>query len=74
MRRETSQGRYAEATPSAKALEIRRRVLGEDNLDTAATYDNLAINLNSQGRYSEAAPLYARVLEVRRRKLGEDHP
>ena len=38
----------------AKALAIRRKVLGEEHPDTAVSYNNLAFNLNSQGKYAEA--------------------
>ena len=43
---------------SSKALAIRRKVLGEDHPDTAASYNNLACNLDAQGKYAEAEPLY----------------
>ena len=50
------QGKYAEAEPLyQKALAIRRKVLGEDHPDTAASYNNVASNLNAQGKYAEAA-------------------
>ena len=59
---------------SAQALAIRRRVLGEDHPDTAASYNNLACNLKAQGKYAEAEPLLPQALAIRRRVLGEDHP
>ena len=47
-----AQGRYDEAEPLyRKALEIRKRVLGEHHPDTAQSYNNVAANLNAQGRY-----------------------
>lgn len=34
----------------------------------------LAIAVRSQGKYSEADPLYLRAIEIRERILGADHP
>jgi tetratricopeptide (TPR) repeat protein len=48
--------------------------LGPDHPDTATSYDNVAVNLNAQGRYSEAEPLFRKALEIRERVLGPDHP
>ena len=48
--------------------------LGEDHPDTATSYNNLASNLNAQGRYDEAEPLYRKALEIHTQVLGEDHP
>ena len=70
-----AQGRYDEAEPLyQKALEIRKRELGEDHPDTATSYNNVAANLNAQGRYDEAEPLYKKALEICEKVLGEDHP
>jgi tetratricopeptide (TPR) repeat protein len=69
-----AQGKYAQAQPLLeKALEIRRRLLTDDHLDTSESYDFLAANLNAQGRYAQAQPLYEKALEVRRRLLTDDH-
>ena len=57
-----------------KSLEIRQRVLGEEHPSTAASYNNVASNLNAQGRYEEAEPLFRKSLEIRQRVLGEEHP
>jgi tetratricopeptide (TPR) repeat protein len=68
-------GQYAAARPLfEKALEIRRRLLGDDHPDTAQGYNNLAYNLTFQGKYAQARPLYEKALEIRRRLLGDDHP
>jgi hypothetical protein len=48
-------GNYRAAQPLyEKALEIRRRLLSDDHPDTARSYNNLAANLNAQGRCNEA--------------------
>ncbi|WP_158305812.1 tetratricopeptide repeat protein [Parvularcula bermudensis] len=57
-----------------RALEITLAEFGEDHPDTATSYNNIAYNLNAQGRYGEAAPLLRQGLEIFQRVLGEDHP
>ncbi len=34
----------------------------------------MAVNLNAQGKYAQAQPLYEKALEIRRRLLTDDHP
>ncbi|WP_293866479.1 tetratricopeptide repeat protein, partial [uncultured Alsobacter sp.] len=46
---------------------------GPDHPSTAASYNNLASNLDAQGRAGEAEPLYRKALEIRERMLGPDH-
>ena len=64
----------AEEKWNRQSLEIRQRVLGEEHPDMAASYNNVAYNLNAQGRYDEAEPLFRQGLEIRQRVLGEEHP
>ena len=65
----------SEAEPLFReALETRERVLGADHPDTAASYNNVASNLDAQGRYEEAEPLFPKALEIRERVLGANHP
>ena len=42
--------------------------------DTATGLNNLAELYRTQGRYSEAEPLYKRSLLIREQQLGADHP
>ncbi|MCP3959037.1 MAG: serine/threonine protein kinase [bacterium] len=56
-----------------EALEIRRRELGEDHLETAVCLDLLASLYHDQGDYEGAEPLYRRALEIREISLGPDH-
>jgi non-specific serine/threonine protein kinase/serine/threonine-protein kinase len=68
-------GLYKESEPILRrSVEIRRRLSGEENLDTLASLHGLASSLERLGRYEEAEKLYAEVVERRRRLLGEDHP
>ena len=55
------------------ALEIRKRVLGEEHPDTLTSMHSLANLYNDQGRYAEAEPRYLKTLEIRKRVLGEEH-
>ncbi|MGH7171331.1 MAG: CHAT domain-containing protein, partial [Gemmataceae bacterium] len=56
-----------------KALDIFRKVRGEEHLDTAISYNNLASNLHAQGRYVEAEAGYHKALAIKRKVLGEEH-
>ena len=68
-------GRYSEAEPLyQQALEMRKRLLGDEHPDVASSLNNLANLYDSQGRYTEAEPLYQQALEMRKRLLGDEHP
>ena len=68
-------GKYREAEPfHRKALQIRGQVLGEEHLDTASSYNNLAGLLQAQGKYEEAEPFYRKAMKIREQVLGEAHP
>ena len=56
-----------------KAVEIHRRLLGDDHLHTTVSLNNLAFNLDSQAKFVEAEKLYEKVLESRLRLLTENH-
>ena len=57
-----------------QALELTKRLLGEEHPHVATSLNNLALLYKSQGRYSEAEPLYLQALEIRERGLGANHP
>ena len=57
-----------------KALEIRRRLLTDDSPQTANSYNNLAVNLDNQGKFALAQPMLERALEIHRRRLTDNHP
>jgi serine/threonine protein kinase/tetratricopeptide (TPR) repeat protein len=70
-----SLGLYEQArTMLEKALELKKKIYGEDSLSVADTLQNLGIVLDSQGRYDEAAADFRKALEIRSRKLGPDDP
>jgi len=67
-------GRYEDAgTQFSGALEIRRRVLGEEQPETLMSMNNLAITFRARGRLDEAEAMHRQCLEIRRRVLGEEH-
>ena len=47
--------------------------MGQQSLAAASGNNNLAVNLNSQGRYADADPFYRKALEIRLAVLGEGH-
>ena len=51
-----------------------RRILGENHPNVALSLNNLAELYYSQGRYSEAEPLFKQALDLRKRTLAENHP
>jgi eukaryotic-like serine/threonine-protein kinase len=68
-------GEYPAAQPHLeRALELRRRVHGDEHADTLEAMNKLAGVYLAQGQFAKAASLLARALEVSRRVLGEEHP
>ncbi|MDB9426523.1 tetratricopeptide repeat protein, partial [Microcystis aeruginosa CS-564/01] len=67
--------RYKEAEPLyLEALELFKRLLGDNHPSVARSLNNLARLYNSQGRYTEAEPLYLEALAIAEQALGENHP
>jgi serine/threonine-protein kinase len=56
-----------------RALELRRRLYGEEHEMVAASLAALAQTIDKQGKYAEAEPLHRRALELRRAILGKGH-
>ncbi|NCR58490.1 MAG: tetratricopeptide repeat protein [Microcystis aeruginosa LL13-06] len=70
-----SQGRYPEAEPLyLEALDLYKRLLGDNHPLVATSLNNLAGLYDSQGRYPEAEPLYLQALAIAEQALGENHP
>ncbi|NET69787.1 MAG: CHAT domain-containing protein [Sphaerospermopsis sp. SIO1G2] len=57
-----------------RALQMRKRLLGDEHPQVATSMNNLALLYSSQGRYAEAEPLYRQALEMTKRLLGDEHP
>jgi non-specific serine/threonine protein kinase/serine/threonine-protein kinase len=67
-------GLYNEAEPQlTRALELRRRALGDQHQDTAASMNTLAWSYERSGADAKAESLFSQALETRRRILGENH-
>ncbi len=71
----TQLGLYPQAEPLLdKALDERKRVLGDDHPHTLSSMGGLADLYGYQGRYDEAEPIFLQTLEAQKRVLGDDHP
>ncbi|MBK7403100.1 MAG: serine/threonine protein kinase [Phycisphaerales bacterium] len=63
---------YERAEPEMRGLlATQRAMLGDDDVQTMASINNLGAVLLSMGRYDEAEPLLDEALERRERVLGE---
>jgi hypothetical protein len=70
-----SDGRYKEAEKLfVQVIETRKRVLGNEHLDTLSSTTNLASTYRYQGRWKEAEELEVQVIETIERVLGNEHP
>ena len=70
-----AQGEFPEAARiHRETMEVRRRVLGAEHLDTLMSAKKLACVLKAQGEFSEASLILRETLEVRRCVLGAEHP
>ena len=70
-----SQGRYEEAEPLyLQALELRKRLLGDNHPAVATSLNNLAGLYGSQGRYEKVELLYLQALSILEISLGKEHP
>lgn len=68
-------GLFDEAEPLlTKALESRRRILGNHHPDTLRSIHDLGHLLSSWGKFETAEVYLKEALERRRRVLGDDHP
>jgi CHAT domain-containing protein/tetratricopeptide (TPR) repeat protein len=69
-------GKHAEAEPlyrTVLAHNLKQRINGEDNLDTARIYNNLGRSLIFQEKHAEANESFQKALAIWRRLLGENH-
>jgi serine/threonine protein kinase/tetratricopeptide (TPR) repeat protein len=70
-----SLGRADLGLPHAQAaLQIRRRLLGNDHPDTLTSINHLGLLLRAQGNLDEAEKLWTEAVETARRTLGRGHP
>lgn len=55
-----------------KLLDIQQRILGEEDLETVETMENLSLILYHQARLDEAEQTMLKVLDIRRQLLGAE--
>lgn len=68
-------GRIAEAKSLyAQALEIGKKMFGEEHPAIAANIFNLASIYALEKRYAEAEPLHLQALRMRKKLFGQEHP
>ncbi len=68
-------GNYAQALTQYKiSLTTRKQVLGEDHIDTAATYNDIAAVYSAQEDYEKAFTEYKNALKIRKKVFGKKHP
>ena len=68
-------GKYDEAQPlSERALAIREKASGPNDLDLASILDQLAILFSVKADYAKAEPLFQRALKIREIQHGANHP
>jgi tetratricopeptide (TPR) repeat protein len=70
-----SQGKHTLAEKMyLQALEIKKRLYGEENVEVALNLQNLAACYCAKHKYAEAEELFKRSLAIREKILGLDHP
>lgn len=57
-----------------RALDIRKRLLGDEHLLTLVSMNNAGFLLHRRGKLIEAEAMHRQTLEIRRRVLGPDNP
>ena len=57
-----------------KCLTAYKQLLGDNHPDVALSLNNLALLYQSQGRYTEAEPLYREAIKIATQVLGDNHP
>ena len=55
------------------ALEIRLQAFPDDHPSIAESYNDLAINLASQGKFAEAQQWHEKALDIQRRRAPRRH-
>lgn len=69
-----NKGNYKVATALAeKSVEVRKLLLGPENVSTLTSMGNLANSYRNQGQWGRAETLQMEVIEARKKVLGDDH-
>ena len=56
------------------ALNLRKKLLGENHSDYASSINNLGFLYKEMGDFKSAEPLYKIHLEIKKNNFGEEHP
>jgi tetratricopeptide (TPR) repeat protein len=56
------------------ALDIRRKVFGEEHPDVASSYNNIGGVYDSKGEYALALEYYQKALDILTKVYGAEHP
>jgi serine/threonine-protein kinase len=71
----TGLGRYADAEPHLRAaLDIQRRIHGDEHWDVAKSLNSLGVLLHAKGDYPAARNCLERALAIDRKLYGDEHP
>ena len=57
-----------------KALDIQKRLLGDDHPDTAVSLNNIGMLYQEMGNREKALEYLEKALDIWKRLLGDDHP
>jgi hypothetical protein len=55
-------------------LAIEEKTAGPDNLDVAASANELALLYNCEEKYADAEIFYKKAIQIREKNLGPEHP
>jgi serine/threonine protein kinase/tetratricopeptide (TPR) repeat protein len=68
-------GLYKQSAPLLEnALELRRKVYGENYIEVAESLYNLSLLYTEEAKYDEAESLGKRSFDIREKALGPEHP
>ena len=59
---------------SVQAMNVRKKILGKDHVDTLSSMAMAGLAYNLQGRWNAAEEMFVQVVETRKRVLGAGHP
>ena len=50
-----------------------KKIFGEDHVNVATSYNNLALVYNRLGEYNQGKEFHQKALTIRKKSFGEDH-
>ena len=68
-------GKYKESERIyLRQIAINEELYGNENTDTATSYNNIGLVYDSQGDFDKALEFHFKALEIREKSLGKEHP